>query len=79
MLRYLMLFVLLSSVFWGIYRLVRIIQYFLSLSSPASPRQPSSLPHEKLAQCAKCQLFVPESQAIYKEGNYYCSQEHSSS
>jgi len=31
---------------------------------------------KKMVKCKVCQLHIPESEALRKDGDYFCSQEH---
>jgi hypothetical protein len=32
--------------------------------------------NQKMVQCTKCQLYVPENKAYHYHGNFYCCEEH---
>lgn len=43
----------------------------------ASKSSTTSLPKEtKMVQCKVCQLHLPENEALQRNGEFYCSQEH---
>lgn len=32
--------------------------------------------HTKMVQCKTCQLHLPEGEALQRDGEFYCSQQH---
>jgi len=43
----------------------------------ASKSSTTSMPTEtKMVQCKVCQLHIPENEALQRNGEFYCSQEH---
>jgi len=46
------------------------------LFSPARPRADKQLKQGKMVQCAHCGIYIPEPEAMTREGRYYCSQAH---
>jgi uncharacterized protein len=46
------------------------------LFSPPRPRTDRQLKQGKMVQCAHCGIYLPESEAITREGRPYCSQAH---
>lgn len=38
--------------------------------------QANNAPGEKMVSCAHCGLYVPISEAIVRDGKYYCSRDH---
>jgi len=41
-------------------------------SSSSKPQNKSTV----MVQCKTCKLHIPENEALQKDGDYYCSQEH---
>jgi len=39
-------------------------------------KKPTKVEHIKMVRCNVCQLHLPESDALQKDGQFYCSQEH---
>ena len=46
------------------------------LFSPGRPRANKQLRQGKMVQCAHCGIYLPEPEAISREGRFYCSQAH---
>lgn len=62
---------ILLAIAWLAYRLFRGWQRTL--------QQPKAKPHkrvETVVRCHICQLHIPETEALEKNGRYYCSQQH---
>lgn len=46
------------------------------LFPPARPREKKQLKQGKMVQCAHCGIYLPEPEALTREGRTYCSQAH---
>ena len=44
-----------------------------------TPQAAPAAAAENMVQCAACQVYFPESEAVVHEGRIYCSQEHAGS
>lgn len=44
-----------------------------------TPQAAPTAAAENMVQCATCQVYFPESEAVVKNGKTYCSQEHAGS
>ena len=62
---------ILLAIAWLAYRLFRAWQR--SLQQPKAKSRPQV---ENVVRCHTCQLHIPETEAIEKNGRYYCSQQH---
>lgn len=42
------------------------------------PRPPArrSRENERMVQCANCGIYIPDQEALTRDGHYYCSQAH---
>ena len=61
--------------------IIALIVYLLILIFKrwAANKNSSSKPQNKstvMVQCKTCKLHIPENEALQKDGDYYCSQEH---
>jgi uncharacterized protein len=54
--------------------LIVIIAKRLLLSPPAPKRR--SEKNERMVQCANCGIYLPEREALQRDGQYFCSQAH---
>lgn len=54
------------------FRVVSFFKYGMRQANPARPAQP----HNTMVKCATCNLYVLDTDAISRNGNYYCSVEH---
>ena len=50
---------------------------FKKIINPAESNKASSNSGQKMVACIVCDTHIPESEAIIKNGNKYCSKEHS--
>ena len=55
-----------------IYLLFHIIKRWMANKNSA----PSKLEEKQMVQCKVCQLHIPEEEALQKDGQFFCSQEH---
>jgi len=49
-------------------------KYSRTLQAP--PRRPEVKAPEDMVKCARCGVNLPRSEAIYSQGEFYCSVEH---
>jgi uncharacterized protein len=57
-----------------IYLLIQIFKrWAANKNTPSSEKQDSST---VMVQCKTCKLHIPENEALQKDGDYFCSQEH---
>lgn len=55
---------------------VALILMFRSLlPRPRKTRDNTHAP-EKMVACSKCRLYLPESEALHADGNFFCNREH---
>lgn len=45
---------------------------------PKAPQRPGLDKAEEMVRCAHCGVYLPRSEALMKEGQLWCSQEHAS-
>jgi uncharacterized protein len=57
-----------------VYLLIQIFKRWAANKNPPSSEQQDS--STVMVQCKTCKLHVPENEALEKNGEYYCSQEH---
>lgn len=69
MLRALLVVVLVSVAFLGL-----ISRLFGLFRLPV--RRPGNDSHVRVVRCAVCDVFVPENEAVYRDGHTYCSEAH---
>ncbi|TDO98749.1 PP0621 family protein [Marinomonas balearica] len=70
----LILFLLIFFIGWTIYRQ---INRYLNQQKVKNAKSSQSKPGENMTPCAKCGIYVPESDLIKDaKGNLFCSQEH---
>ena len=55
-----------------IYLLIQIIKRWAANKNSAS----SKIEEKKMVQCKVCHLHIPEEEALNKDGQFFCSQEH---
>jgi uncharacterized protein len=65
--RILLLLILVAIVILALRRLKR---------TPTRPSQGKRPTIGRMVQCAACGLYLPEQEAIFHQGNYYCSPSH---
>ena len=54
-----------------------VFQIFKRWAANKSSTTSKSLPKEtKMVRCKVCQLHIPENEALQRNGEFYCSQEH---
>ena len=57
-----------------IYLLIQIFKrWAANKNAPPSKKQDNST---VMVQCKTCRLHIPENEALRKDGDYFCSQEH---
>ena len=61
---------LLIAVVWIIFTLIK--RYQRSLSMPDAPAKPV----EDMVKCAQCAVNLPRGEAIYTQGDFFCTVEH---
>ncbi len=64
-----------AVIFWLLYRLILTL-----LSKGRRPTVHPSAPREgeAVVRCEQCGVHIPQSQALKKDGKYYCCEEHRS-
>lgn len=62
-----------AVLFWLLYRLILTL---LSKTQRPTVQQPPPPEGAPMVRCAHCGLHVPKNQAIEKNGEYYCCEEH---
>lgn len=76
----LILIVLLAFLWWKHkleVRLRRDIEAGMNAQRPNCGPYPIQEAHEeKMVRCARCDMFVPISEAVFFDGKFYCSDEH---
>lgn len=55
-----------------IYLLIQIFKRWVANKNSST----SKLEEKKMVQCQVCQLHIPEEEALQKDGQFFCSQEH---
>jgi hypothetical protein len=59
---------------------VVLILAFRSLLPRSRSREKKTRGHEHLPEqmvaCSKCRLYLPESEALHADGNFFCNREH---
>lgn len=61
---------LLIAVVWVIFLLIK--RYQRSLTMPGAPAKPV----EDMVKCAHCAVNLPRGEAIYTQGDFFCTVEH---
>ena len=63
--------IILALVIWLIYRMVRRM-----LAKPAATKSAPPRVGTDMVRCAHCGIHIPENEALYRDGQPYCSEEH---
>lgn len=63
--------IILALVIWLIYRMVRRL-----LAKPANDNTARPQVGTDMVRCAHCGIHIPENEALYADGQPYCSEEH---
>lgn len=61
---------LLIAVVWVIFLLIK--RYQRSLTTPDAPAKPV----EDMVKCAHCAVNLPRGEAVYTQGDFFCTVEH---
>jgi len=61
---------LLIAVVWVIFLLIK--RYQRSMNMPDAPAKPV----EDMVKCAHCAVNLPRGEAVYTEGDFFCTVEH---
>ena len=64
-----LLLLVIGFVVWGLIR-----AYQRSLGNPSAPSSKQTV--EDMVKCAHCAVNLPRSEAIYSDGEFYCTPEH---
>ena len=59
-----------------IYLLIVIFKRWAANKNTPSSKQQNNSAGTTMVQCKTCKLHIPENEALKKNGEYYCSQEH---
>lgn len=57
-----------------VYLLIQIFKRITANKNPPSTKKQDN--STAMVQCKTCKLHIPENEALLKDGEYYCSQEH---
>ena len=68
------MFKFLSIIIGGIIIYVLLRKYFRNLQGPAPSAKPPIA--ENMVRCAHCGVNVPQTEAIFSRGEYFCGDEH---
>jgi uncharacterized protein len=60
-------------ILFGLWLVLKIIKRALAIHEKHPSRKPSIA---SMVACAHCGVHLPESEAIQKDGKYYCCEEH---
>lgn len=63
--------IILALVIWLIYRMVR---HMLAKPRAEQPSRPQV--GTDMVRCAHCGIHIPDNEALYRDGQPYCSEEH---
>lgn len=57
--------------------IIALIFLFRSLLPRPRPKtRDNTQDPEKMVACSKCRLYLPESEALHADGNFFCNREH---
>jgi uncharacterized protein len=59
-----------------VYLLIVIFKRWAANKNPPSTKPKDGSTSTSMVQCKTCKLHIPENEALQKNGEYYCSQEH---
>ncbi len=68
------MFKLLFIVIGGLIIYLLLKKYFRNLQGPAPTAKPSIT--ENMVRCAHCSVNLPQTEAIFSRGEYFCGDEH---
>ncbi len=57
-----------------IYLLIQIVKRWLANKNAQASSQQDKL--KNMVRCKVCQLHIPEAEALQRDGDFFCSQEH---
>ena len=63
--------IILALVIWLIYRMVRQMLAKPRAKKPSRPQVGTDM-----VRCAHCGIHIPDNEALYRDGQPYCSEEH---
>ena len=61
---------------WFLLFLLVVIVYRLLTRGSASRRPPSVRGPEQMVVCARCGVYVPASEALATDGQFFCNEQH---
>lgn len=64
-----LLLIVIGFIAWGLIR-----AYQRSINPPSNPAGKQGV--EDMVKCTHCQVNLPRSEAIYSDGEFYCTPEH---
>ncbi len=53
-----------------------VLRIFKRWAANKNQKKQTKVEHIKMVRCKVCQLHLPENDALQKNGDFYCSQEH---